>query len=105
MFGLSSGKDIERYYVSFTDYSSAYIWLLVNIPKIVELYPNLVTMGISRKTGHVDKPENVKVPKGLIWCPYCGNIRNVQEYFKVKYCKVCGIPVKDYHVQRNNRRS
>lgn len=44
--------------------------------------------------------------KGIMWCPYCREMRKFQKYnykgYTLECCPMCGISERDYHVRAHN---
>jgi hypothetical protein len=63
-----------------------------------------VTVDVVSHTQAFPKPENVKIPRGQLWCPYCIKPRVfvLDDKLDVYRCSVCGISKHEFYVHKYN---
>ena len=63
-----------------------------------------VTIDVISRTQAFRKPDNVTVPKGHMWCPYCIRPRVfvLDEKLNVERCNICGVSKHEFYVSKYN---
>lgn len=57
------------------------------------------------KVPDAEIPENIKLKRGELWCPYCSNrvIFMRDKSAGVRKCPICGISDRDFWVKKVNK--
>lgn len=79
------------------------------LEKMVRVTPEMTEAVMAKLKYTIDpRPDEVKPPKGKLWCCYCGDWKKFGKRKKIPQsiydrCETCNISTEDFHIKTQNK--